>query len=329
MTATALITGAEGQDARLLARYLSDNGYTVIGLAKTVRSKCHNFHEIIEVDLCDKLMMHQILSQYKPREYYHLAAAHHSSEQKSTSQVRDEMLRVNVLSTELLIDAVLSIVENCRIFFASSSKMYTFGSGVTSITEDSILNPSNFYGLTKTASAMLVREAREKCGLWGVVGILFNHESPYRGEQYLTRKVSKFVGEEVLRLKKSRRHSKKKRLAIGDLNAQVDWSSASDFVRGFHSSLRANTPRDYVFSSGKLHTVKELIEVAFNVAGLDWTEYVVRFDGYIPNNTNGALVGDSGLAEEKLSWRREVTFEGLIGDMVRYDIDLCSQTIAL
>lgn len=317
---TAIITGIYGQDGSLLAEYLRSKDYNVVGLVSKVRKNFLGleFAEIIQIDISDESEVKKIFNRYKPDECYHLAAAHHSSEQKSDKEIHKEMLKVNFLSTKVMLDVILEIVPNCRFLYAGSSQMFTANSDITIIDENTPYNPSSFYGITKVASAQLINLMRNNDGLWGMTVILFNHESVKRTKNFLSRKVTQAVANFVNDSNENQ-SAEIKKLCLNDVSARVDWSAASDFIRAFHLSLQADDASDFVLASGRVHTVRELLQEAFSVVELDWNEYV-ETESHLKNSMKPCLQGNPGKAMKKLGWKPEKSFSDLIKEMVENDM---------
>ena len=319
---TAIITGIYGQDGTLLAEYLNEKKYKVVGLVskeRATKSKI-DFAEIIEINLSDIVKMKEIFNRYKPTECYHLAAAHHSSEDKYNKEIRMEMLRVNFLSTQIMVDVILAIVPQCRFLYAGSSQMYTAENDITIVDENTAYKPSTYYGITKVASAQLIDLMRRTNDFWGVTVILFNHESVNRSEQFLSRKVTCAVSN-FFNESNEKQPVKINKLYLNDLSSRVDWSAASDFVRAFHLSLQADEASDFVLASGYLHTVRELLHEAFSVVDLDWSEYV-ETKHQKNNSLRPCLQGNPEKAMKKLCWKPEKSFADLIREMVENDMKI-------
>lgn len=313
----ALITGVYGQDGSLLAEYLLAKKYRVVGLVSKVRHSYASLGpvEIIEADIADPTTIRELFLKVRPDEFYHLAAAHHSSEQKTEADMRAEMLRVNFLSTQIILDKLLETTPSCRFFYAGSSQMFTPDSSITTIDERTPYRPTSYYGMTKAASAMLIDFLRRERQLWGVTAILFNHESTRRDAKFLSRKITLSVAEISNKDEAGRADSK---LPIRDINARTDWSAATDFVRAFHASLQADTAMDYVLASGKVHSVENFLEKAFQVAELDWRRYVhaeQTSDGGRP-----CLQGNPQRARDILGWKPHKSFSVLVREMVEHDL---------
>ena len=316
----AIITGIYGQDGSLLARFLLDKRYKVVGVVKELRQ--HKLDtlsvEIIRADICDPAEMIQVFKRYNPDEFYHLAAAHHSSEKFTEAANQRDMLEVNFLSTQNILNALLKISPDCRFLYAGSSQMYTPNCDITIVDEKTPYRPSSYYGITKVASAHLIDLLRRTKGLWGVTVNLFNHESNIRAEQFLSRKVSLYVANIKSNLKLNGLEAEEK-LSIMDIDARTDWSAATDFVNAFYLSLQAEAPDDYILASGNIHAVSDLLSIAFSTVGLDWRDFVLNLkdSNSIPKP---CLIGSSLKAKEKLNWRPAITFAELIKGMVMHDL---------
>ena len=316
----AIITGIYGQDGSLLAQFLLGKQYRVVGIVKELRQhKLDKFSvETISANICDPAQMIQIFEKYDPDEFYHLAAAHHSSEKNTEASIHRNMLEVNFLSTQNILSALLKIKPDCRFLYAGSSQMYTPEFDITIVDEKTPYRPSSYYGITKVASANLIDLLRRTRGLWGVTVNLFNHESNIREEQFLSRKVSLYVTNIKSNLKFNRLEAVEK-LPIMDIDARTDWSAATDFVNAFYLSLQAEVPDDYILASGNIHAVSDLLSIAFSVVGLDWKDFVINL-----KDSNSVLkpclIGSSLKAKEKLDWRPEITFSELIKGMVIHDL---------
>lgn len=319
MKKCAIITGIYGQDGSLLAEYLLAREYRVVGLVTRLRQGFSGIEsaEIFEADISDPQEMQELFMNISPDECYHLAAAHHSSEQKAGMDIRGEMLKVNFISTQVMLDALLAKAPACRFFYAGSSQMYTARTDMTVIDENASYSPSSYYGITKVASAMLIDLLRRERGLWGVTGILFNHESTKRGERFLSRKVTHSAA--LHRKKINAGSTVGDELNISNIHARVDWSAATDFVRAFHLSLQAETPADYVLASGKVHSVHQLLEEAYKAVELDWREFVQTMES--PGSTHlPCLQGNPQRALNKLGWEPQKSFAELIKEMVAHDL---------
>lgn len=312
---TALITGATGQDGTLLAELLDGQGCRVIGVAKqgsgTGSGRQPVPMHLIEADICDPSAVLALLTEWRPDEIYHLAAVHHSTQDSphhSEVRARMAMLDTNFGSTKALAFAVLESGISCHVVFAGSSQMYSAATRCHEIDESSPRNPSTFYGHVKSWSADLLACLRSEHGLCASTAILFNHESPLRRAQFLSRKVSRAAAAASL--------GRPIPLELLNIGSRADWSSANDIVRAMRLMALSAQPRDYVVASGELRSVRGLLEVAFGHVGLDWREFTIyRLDREEP-----ALFGQPRLLETALGWKRTRSFADTINEMVDHDI---------
>ncbi len=247
---------------------------------------------------------------FQPDQIYHLAACHHSSEQAGNPALDQEMVRTNFMAVETMLGAIIRIRPRCRLLIAGSSQMYRRTEGQTTLVdEDTKMAPSTFYGRTKAWARELLAHYRQQYGVFGTTAILFNHESPERPLSFLSRKITLAVARAAAELAVD--------LQVRDASAMVDWSSARDIVEGMRLILAADEPADYVLGSGQARSVAELLDVAFRQVGMDWKVHT-RVDNPLRDGA-GVLVGDPRRAEEKLGWRRQVSFEGMIREMIARD----------
>jgi GDPmannose 4,6-dehydratase len=318
---TALITGIFGQDGRLLAERLLDSGYRVVGVVKPQRDPSHHgfmaqVHSVA-MDLADPHAVLSLLEDWQPDEIYHLAAAHHSSQEHQDAAglaTNEAMLSHNFLSTRTLAFAMLQLQSKAHLVFAASSQMYTPLSPNHAISEDSRRSPGTFYGFTKSWSMDLLAFLRTKHGLHASTAILFNHESPLRNPQFVSRKITQAAARA-----KSGMNVKLELLNIG---ARVDWSSAHDVVRALHLMANAERGGDYIVASSNLHSVRDLLEIAFGHVGLDWRNYTsYKFDSEEP-----ALIGQAQLLRDTFKWQPSIGFKEMIVAMVEHDRQLLTAT---
>jgi GDPmannose 4,6-dehydratase len=312
---TALITGITGQDGSYLAELLLDKGYEVIGLHR--RSSTVTFERIshitdkitlVPADLLDEASMIRVLRQYKPQEVYNLAAQ--SFVQTSFAQpiLTGE---VTALGVTRLLDAILLTDPSIRFYQASSSEMFGKVLEVPQ-TESTPFYPRSPYGVAKVYGHWITVNYRESYDLHASSGILFNHESPRRGLEFLPRKVSFSVAAIKLGLQD--------KVRLGNLDARRDWGFAGDYVRAMWMMLQQDVPGDYVISTGETHPVRELCEVAFAHVGLDWTEYVEIDEQFFRPAEVDLLIGNANKAAKDLNWMPEVGFQDLIRMMVDADL---------
>ncbi|MDD5449027.1 MAG: GDP-mannose 4,6-dehydratase [Candidatus Omnitrophica bacterium] len=316
----ALITGIDGQDGSYLAEFLLRKGYKVHGIVRRVAIEDPGYHLWRINHILDKIVIHpgslesyasmfKIVEKVKPDECYHLAAQSFVS-----YSFEDEFstLNTNINGTHFVLSAIKERAPKCKFYFAASSEM--FGQAKeTPQNETTAFHPRSPYGISKVAGFYLTQNYREAYDLFALSGILFNHESPRRGFEFVSRKISNAVAEIKLGVSN--------RLHLGNLNAKRDWGFAGDYVRAMWLMLQQDRPEDYVIATGKAHSVKEFAELAFDYAGLNWKKYtIIDKMLYRPSEIN-VLKGDSGKARKRLDWGPTVTFEGLVKMMVESDLD--------
>ena len=320
MNKKALITGITGQDGSYLAEHLLSLGYEVHGLVRRVALEDpeRRFTRINHV--LDRIQLHaaslesypsifNVLSRYKFDECYHLAAQSFVAESFADGF---STMNTNINGTHYMLAALRELGPNCRFYFAGSSEM--FGKArETPQTETTPFHPRSPYGISKVAGFELTRNYREAYGMFCVNGILFNHEGPRRGFEFVTRKISSTVA----RIK----HGAASELRLGNLDARRDWGHAEDYVRAMHLMLQLDEPDDFVIATGESHTVREFCELAFAEVGLDYRDYVV-FDAhfYRPAEVE-SLVGNSAKGRRVLNWEPSYTFAELVKVMVQNDLD--------
>jgi GDPmannose 4,6-dehydratase len=320
MKKVALITGITGQDGSYLAELLLSKGYKVFGMVR--RSSLENFERInhligkitlIQGDLLDQLSLISAIKQAQPAEIYNLAAQSFVPTSWEQPVLTSEFTAIGVTK---MLEAIRLINPEIRFYQASSSEM--FGKvRETPQTEMTPFYPRSPYGVAKVYGHYITINYRESYNLFAVSGILFNHESPRRGLEFVTRKVT----DSVARIKLG----KAKELRMGTLDAKRDWGFAGDYVKAMWSMLQQDKPDDYVISTGVTHSVKYLVEVAFTAAKLDWQKYVVQDEAFMRPAEVDLLVGDASKAEKKLGWKPEVSFEQMIEMMVQNDIEIHSR----
>jgi GDPmannose 4,6-dehydratase len=311
---TALITGIGGQDGSYLAEHLLDLGYRVVGVrhGDGVPERISHLRDhltLISLDLLDERRIAEVLAEVRPTEVYNLAG--HSF--VPSSWERPDLLgEVTGLAAPRLLEAIRATDPAIRFYQASSSEI--FGNALeTPQSETTPLNPRNPYGAAKAFAHFSTVNAREGMGLFAVSGILYNHESPRRGLEFVTRKVSDGAARISLGLSTS--------LSMGDLDAQRDWGFAGDYVRAMWLMLQQDTPHDYVISSGVAHTVRDLCRIAFAHVGLDYEEHVIIDPSLVRPPEAFRLIGDPSRARDELGWEPRVSFEQLVEMMVDADLE--------
>jgi GDPmannose 4,6-dehydratase len=326
---TALITGVTGQDGSYLAELLLDKGYTVHGIVR--RSSTFNTERIDHIyqdpqehnrsfvlhhaDLTDGVALVNLMRDLQPDEIYNLGAQSHVRVSFDAPLYTGD---VTGLSTLRLLEAVRASGTEARIYQASSSEM--FGSAPPPQNEHTPFHPRSPYGCAKVFSYWATVNYREAYGMYAVNGILFNHESPRRGETFVTRKITRAVA----RIKAGLQD----RLYLGNLDAVRDWGYAPEYVDAMWRMLQRDEPDDYVVATGEAATVRQFVEVAFGHADLDWTRYV-RYDPKYERPTEvDALIGDASKARDLLGWEPKVRVADLAGIMVEADIRQLADQLA-
>ena len=315
MAKRALITGITGQDGSYLAELLLDEGYDVFGMVR--RSSTEAFERISHIqdrlnlvsgDLLDEVSMINILREHRPQEVYNLAAQSFVQTSWAQPVFTGESTAMGVTR---VLDAIRTVDPEIRFYQASSSEMFGKVQAVPQ-DEDTPFYPRSPYGVAKVYGHWITINYRESYDLHASSGILFNHESPRRGLEFVTRKVTNGVAKIKLGMAKE--------LRLGNLDAQRDWGFAADYVRAMYLMLQQDTPDDYVVATGETHPVRELCEVAFAAAGLNWENHVVIDPAFMRPAEVDLLVGDPSKAERVLGWRREVDFTSLVEMMVASDL---------
>ena len=323
----ALITGITGQDGSYLAEHLLDLGYEVHGFVRRValEDPGRRFTRIEHVR--DRVKMHaaslesyasifHIFSRHEFDECYHLAAQSFVGESFSDGF---STMNTNINGTHFILAALRELQPRCRFYFAGSSEMFGKVAEVPQ-RETTRFHPRSPYGISKVAGFDLTRNYREAYGMFCVSGILFNHESPRRGFEFVTRKISSTVA----RIKAGLATE----LRLGNLDARRDWGHASDYVRAMHLMLQREEADDYVVATGETHTVREFCERAFARVGLDWERYVKVDEMFYRPAEVDLLIGDSTKARELLDWRPRYSFEQLIDEMVDSDVAALERSTA-
>lgn len=316
MTKRALITGITGQDGSYLAELLLAKGYEVYGLVR--RTSTVNFERIQHIqddihivtgDLADLTSLISMLRESRPDEIYNLAAQSFVPTSWSQPVLTGE---ATALGVTRLLDAIRIVNADARFYQASSSEMFGKVQEVPQ-RETTPFYPRSPYGVAKVYGHWITVNYRESYGLHATSGILFNHESPRRGLEFVTRKVTY----NAAKIKLGLAHE----LRMGNLDAQRDWGFAGDYVEAMWLMLQQDVADDYVVATGKTHTVQRLLEVTFECVGLNWRDYVVQDERFMRPAEVDLLIGDPSKAQTVLGWQPKVSFEGLIEMMVQADLD--------
>jgi len=312
---TALITGVTGQDGSYLAEFLLSKGYDVIGMVR--RSSTVTFERIehiqnditiVQGDLHDQSSLVAGLEEYKPDEVYNLAAQSFVATSWSQAVLTGE---VTALGVTRLLESIRLVNPKCRFYQASSSEM--FGKAVeTPQTETTSFYPRSPYGVAKVYGHWITVNYRESYGLYTVSGILFNHESPRRGLEFVTRKISDGAVRIKLGLAKE--------LRLGNLEARRDWGFAGEYVQAMWMMLQQEKPEDFVIGTGETHSVREFVDLAFQKVGLDYHDHVVQDPRFLRPSEVDLLISNPKKARQKLGWQPKVDFKGLVSMMVDADL---------
>jgi GDPmannose 4,6-dehydratase len=312
----ALITGVTGQDGSYLAELLLEKGYEVVGMVR--RTSHHSYEriehlldriEVVAADLLDQHSLTIVLQEARPDEVYNLAAQSYVPTSWSQPVLTGEFTALGVTR---ILEAIRLVHPAARFYQASSSEM--FGKVTqTPQREDTPFYPRSPYGVAKVYGHWITVNYRESYGLYAVSGILFNHESPRRGIEFVTRKVTDGVARIKLGLARD--------LRLGNLDARRDWGFAGDYVEAMWRMLQREGPQDYVVGTGEAHSVRELVEVAFAHVGLDWRKHVVSDPKYYRPAEVDVLMADASKACRELGWTPRVGFRELVTMMVDADLD--------
>lgn len=319
MTKKALITGITGQDGSYLAEFLLEKKYEVHGIVRRVALEDPE-HRLWRIrHITDKVTLHsasmesypsifKTVQQVRPDECYHLAAqsfVNYSFDDEFST------INTNINGTHFILSAIKENVPQCRFYFAASSEMFGLVEHSPQ-SEATPFHPRSPYGISKVAGFDLTRNYRESYGMFALSGILYNHEGPRRGFEFVTRKITHTAAQIKLGLAKE--------LRLGNLSSQRDWGYAADYVKAMWLMLQQKRPTDYVVATGETHSVEEFISLAFAYLGLDWKKYVVMDKQLYRPSEKNILCGDSSRAREDLGWKPTVSFQELVKTMVDADL---------
>ena len=317
----AFITGITGQDGSYLAELLLSKGYEVHGLDRRVafENSTQRYSRINHLLLDNKVNLHygditdyptlwKLIFKIQPDEIYHLAAQSHV---KVSFEDEFGTFKNNIGGTHFILSVIKELKPDCKFYFAASSEM--FGQVKSSPQDENTpFNPVSPYGISKVAGFELTKMYREAYKIFGCSGIFFNHESPRRGSEFVTRKITATAAKIKLGMEKE--------LRLGNLEAKRDWGFAGDYVEAMWLMLQQEKPDDYVIGTGENHTVKEFVEVAFGVLGLDWQKYVVVDENFFRPLEVHALLANPEKAKKKLGWEPKTKFDDLVKIMVEDDL---------
>ncbi len=314
----ALITGINGQDGSYLAELLLDKGYEVYGVIRRSSienaTKLENIKNILDkiviksCSLENSLSVYKLFQEIKPDECYHLAA---SSFVSYSLEEDMSMMNNNFTTTHNILLSAIEVCPNCRVYFAGSSEI--FGNvGESPQNENTPYNPRSIYGISKMSSHYLVKNYRERYGLFACTGFTYNHESPRRGRAFVTKKITSAVASIYL--------GKQEYVELGNIDARRDWGYAPEYVQAMYLMLQAIEPNDYVIATGKLHSIRELLQIAFGYYNLDYRKYVRINPAFFRPDENVPLVGDYSKIKREIGWEPQVNFKELIEEMVQCDV---------
>jgi len=322
----ALLTGITGQDGYYLTRLLIDKGYEVHGtIRRTSSINTFRLDPLISKyqpdgilnlhysDLLDSSSLELLINQIEPDEVYNLAAQSHVSVSFKNPIYTTQTATLGSIS---ILEAIRNSNKDVKFYQASSSEMYG-GDSKELLNEQSLFNPKSPYAASKVFSHNITQIYRESYDIFGVNGILFNHESPYRGETFVTRKITRALGRIACGLQS--------KVTLGNLDASRDWGFAGDYVKGMWMMLNHEKADDWVLATGETHTVKDFLKIAFEYLSLNYEEFVETSDKYYRPNEVEHLLGDSTKARKQLGWKPEVEFEQLVHMMVDFDLNLAKR----
>jgi len=322
----AFITGIEGQDGSYLAELLLAKNYEVHGTfrpstnggavnLKHLKADAQVFQKslfLYPADLDDLDSLRVPMEKSAPDEVYHLASQSHVG---ASFEKVEETCRITGLGALRLLELTRKLPKAPRFFHASSSEIFGSPESVPQ-DETTPVNPVTPYGSAKAFGTQMTRIYRKNFSLFAVNGILFNHESPRRGENFVTRKICRAVA--------AIKTGRQKELTLGDTSAQRDWGHARDYVRGMWLALQHETPEDFVFATGKLHRVQDIVEIAFRAAGLEWQKFVRQEQQFFRPADPRQVVGNPAKAKKLLGWEPEISFEATIAEMVQAELAAAS-----
>lgn len=318
MSKKALITGITGQDGSYLTELLLEHGYTVHGIVRrsssTIRARIdhltcdpsvYNDRLFLHyADLDDATTLRRLLISLEPNEIYHLAGQSHVG---LSFEIPESTCEFTAMGTLRLLETIRDLKCKPKILHASSSEI--FGNPAEHPqTELTPFRPTNPYGIAKCFATDMVRVYRERFGIFGCNAICYNHESPRRGQSFVTSKIAKAAASIKLGLQKD--------LVLGDLDSMRDWGWAPDYVRGMWQMLQSDTPDDFVLATGKLHSVRDFLDIAFARVGLDWNDYVKQDPKFIRMENNRRLLGCSSKAFDKFGWKSTKDFQDIVNAIV-------------
>ena len=326
----ALITGITGQDGAYLSEFLLSKNYEVHGIVR--RSSSFNTGRIDHLiskhasdgklqlyysDLLDSSSITNLINNIQPDEIYNLGAQSHVAVSFQNPILTTQL---GTLGSITILETIKHLDKKVKFYQASSSEMFG-GTSKELLDENSLFDPKSPYGASKVFAHDITKIYRESYNVFGVNGILFNHESPLRGETFVTRKISKAVGRIAAGIQS--------KLTLGNLDASRDWGYAKDYIEGMWLMMQYDYPEDWVLATGVTKTVRDFAEEAFKYVNLNWEDYVITSEKYFRPNEVDYLLGDSSKAREVLNWKPSVDFKGLVKIMVEHDINEAKKDFTL
>jgi len=322
----ALITGVTGQDGYYLSKLLLEKDYEVHGLIRRSSNintsridpliaefRQNNQFKLYYSDLLDSSSLTNLINNIVPDEIYNLAAQSHVA-----VSFKNPMYSTHT-STQgpiTILESIRNSKKDIKFYQASSSEMYG-GAEKKLLNESSLFDPKSPYAAGKVFAHNITKVYRESYNIFAVNGILFNHESPHRGETFVTRKITRAVGRIY--------HNLQSKLTLGNLDASRDWGFAGDYTKGMYLMMQHNMPEDWVLATGETHTVKEFADLAFSQLDMNWKDYVVTSDKYSRPNEVHHLLGDASKAKKELNWKIETSFKDLVKKMLDSDLELAER----
>jgi len=322
----ALITGVTGQDGYYLSKLLLEKDYEVHGLIRRSSNintsridpliaefRQNNQFKLYYSDLLDSSSLTNLINNIAPDEIYNLAAQSHVA-----VSFKNPMYSTHT-STQgpiTILESIRNSKKDIKFYQASSSEMYG-GAEKNLLNESSLFDPKSPYAAGKVFAHNITKVYRESYNIFAVNGILFNHESPHRGETFVTRKITRAVGRIY--------HNLQSKLTLGNLDASRDWGFAGDYTKGMYLMMQHNMPEDWVLATGETHTVKEFADLAFSQLDMNWKDYVVTSDKYSRPNEVHHLLGDASKAKKELNWKIETSFKDLVKKMLDSDLELAER----
>tara|TARA_B100000795_G_scaffold225683_1_gene181476 strand:- start:192 stop:1139 length:948 start_codon:yes stop_codon:yes gene_type:complete len=311
MGKVAIITGIRGQDGTYLAKLLLKKNYKIIGICnpKNKTNKKIDNVNLKSIDLNDYKKISKLIEQTKPNEFYHLAA-----QSFINYKFEDEFFKLNpnINGTHYILSAIKNYSPKTRFYFAASSEIFGDAKFFPQ-NEKSEFNPRSAYGISKVAGFHLTKNYREAYNLFSCSGILYNHESPLRNENFVSKKITMAIARIISK--------KQKKLILGSINSKRDWGYAEDYVEAMWKMLQQKKPQDFVIGTGKMHSVKDFLNIAFKYVGLDYKKYIKFDKKFLRPKDTTVLQADFKKAQKILKWRPKTNFKELVHKMVDFDIN--------